>query len=117
MGNGHTISFINFVLVDHPVLKINTCNGWYCDQFTPNNPNVPKMWTENWTGWFKNWGGKDPYRIAEDVAFAVARFFQYGGTFQIYYMYHGGTNFGRTAGGPYITTSYDYDAPLDEYKT
>lgn len=29
--------------------------------------------------------------------------------------YHGGTNFGRTAGGPYITTSYDYDAPLDEY--
>ncbi|KAL0866247.1 hypothetical protein Bca101_045365 [Brassica carinata] len=30
-------------------------------------------------------------------------------------MYHGGTNFDRTAGGPYITTSYDYDAPLDEY--
>ncbi|KAL9407198.1 hypothetical protein Peur_004170 [Populus x canadensis] len=30
-------------------------------------------------------------------------------------MYHGGTNFGRSAGGPYITTSYDYDAPLDEY--
>jgi hypothetical protein len=30
-------------------------------------------------------------------------------------MYHGGTNFGRTAGGPFITTSYDYDAPLDEY--
>ena len=29
--------------------------------------------------------------------------------------YHGGTNFDRTAGGPYITTSYDYDAPLDEY--
>ncbi|KAL2327302.1 hypothetical protein Fmac_020729 [Flemingia macrophylla] len=30
-------------------------------------------------------------------------------------MYHGGTNFGRRAGGPYITTTYDYDAPLDEY--
>lgn len=29
--------------------------------------------------------------------------------------YHGGTNFGRYAGGPFITTSYDYDAPLDEY--
>lgn len=29
--------------------------------------------------------------------------------------YHGGTNFGRTAGGPFISTSYDYDAPLDEY--
>ncbi|KAM0946343.1 putative beta-galactosidase [Dioscorea sansibarensis] len=30
-------------------------------------------------------------------------------------MYHGGTNFGRTSGGPFITTSYDYDAPIDEY--
>jgi len=30
-------------------------------------------------------------------------------------MFHGGTNFGRTAGGPFITTSYDYDAPVDEY--
>lgn len=29
--------------------------------------------------------------------------------------YHGGTNFGRTAGGPFITSSYDYDAPIDEY--
>ncbi|XP_037492385.1 beta-galactosidase [Jatropha curcas] len=29
--------------------------------------------------------------------------------------YHGGTNFGETGGGPYITTSYDYDAPIDEY--
>lgn len=29
--------------------------------------------------------------------------------------YHGGTNFGHTSGGPFITTSYDYDAPLDEY--
>ncbi|CAH1432299.1 unnamed protein product [Lactuca virosa] len=100
---------------DAPQPMINTCNGWYCDNFTPNNPNSPKMWTENWTGWFKNWGGLDPKRTAEDVAFAVARFFQSGGTFQNYYMYHGGTNFGRTAGGPYITTSYDYDAPLDEY--
>ncbi|KAF6164705.1 hypothetical protein GIB67_036565 [Kingdonia uniflora] len=30
-------------------------------------------------------------------------------------IYHGGTNFGRTAGGPFIATSYDYDAPIDEY--
>ncbi|KAK4385874.1 Beta-galactosidase [Sesamum angolense] len=37
-------------------------------------------------GPFKNWGGKDPYRTAEDVAFSVARFFQLGGTFQNYYM-------------------------------
>ncbi|XP_038688653.1 beta-galactosidase 7-like [Tripterygium wilfordii] len=100
---------------DAPQPMINTCNGWYCDSFEPNSPTSPKMWTENWTGWFKSWGGKDPHRTAEDLAFSVARFFQRGGTFQNYYMYHGGTNFGRTAGGPYITTSYDYDAPLDEF--
>ncbi|OVA11464.1 Glycoside hydrolase [Macleaya cordata] len=98
-----------------PQPMINTCNGFYCDQFTPNNPKSPKMWTENWTGWFKAWGGADPHRTAEDVAFAVARFFQNGGVLQSYYMYHGGTNFGRTSGGPYIVTSYDYNAPLDEY--
>ncbi|XP_052173349.1 beta-galactosidase-like [Diospyros lotus] len=99
---------------DAPEGMINTCNGYYCDQFYPNH-GMPKMWTENWTGWFKNWGSKYPRRTAEDLAFAVARFFQYGGTLQNYYMYHGGTNFGRTSGGPYIATSYDYDAPLDEY--
>ncbi|KAL0795997.1 hypothetical protein Bca101_067374 [Brassica carinata] len=100
---------------DAPQPMLNTCNGYYCDNFEPNNANTPKMWTENWTGWYQNWGGKNPHRTTEDVAFAVARFFQRGGTFQNYYMYHGGTNFDRTAGGPYITTSYDYDAPLDEF--
>ncbi|XP_057767562.1 beta-galactosidase 15-like [Salvia miltiorrhiza] len=100
---------------DAPQPMINTCNGFYCHEFQPNNPNSPKMWTENWLGWFKAWGNKHPYRPAEDVAFGVARFFQNGGTFNNYYMYHGGTNFGRTSGGPYITTTYDYDAPLNEY--
>ncbi|XP_021298184.1 beta-galactosidase 15-like [Herrania umbratica] len=100
---------------DAPKPMINTCNGFYCDEFKPNNPSSPKMWTENWTGWFKSWGGADPYRTAEDLAYSVARFYQKGGTFQNYYMYHGGTNFGRTSGGPYITTTYDYNAPLDEY--
>ncbi|KAG9443679.1 hypothetical protein H6P81_015019 [Aristolochia fimbriata] len=100
---------------DAPPPMINTCNGFYCHRFTPTNPNTPKMWTENWTGWFKAWGLSNPTRPAEDVAYAVARFFETGGTFQNYYMYHGGTNFDRTSGGPYITTSYDYDAPLDEY--
>ncbi|CAH8271756.1 unnamed protein product [Arabidopsis lyrata] len=98
-----------------PQPMLETCNGFYCDQYEPTNPSTPKMWTENWTGWFKNWGGKHPYRTAEDLAFSVARFFQTGGTFQNYYMYHGGTNFGRVAGGPYITTSYDYHAPIDEF--
>ncbi|XP_031480414.1 beta-galactosidase 7-like [Nymphaea colorata] len=100
---------------DAPAPMINTCNGFYCHDFEPNSPTSPKMWTENWTGWFKAFGSTNPHRPAEDLAYSVARFFQTGGTFQNYYMYHGGTNFGRTAGGPFITTSYDYDAPLDEY--
>ncbi|XP_028090165.1 beta-galactosidase-like [Camellia sinensis] len=97
-----------------PQGMINTCNGWYCDGFHPSS-GIPKMWTENWSGWYKGWGQKTPHRTAEDLAFAVARFFQYGGMLQNYYMYHGGTNFGRVSGGPYIATTYDYDAPLDEY--
>ncbi|GJT57174.1 beta-galactosidase 8 [Tanacetum coccineum] len=58
--------------------------------------------------------GAFPYRPVEDLAFVVARFCQRGGTCQNYYV-HGGTNFGRTTGGPFISTSYDFDAPLDEY--
>uniref|UniRef100_A0A3Q7HAV3 beta-galactosidase n=1 Tax=Solanum lycopersicum TaxID=4081 RepID=A0A3Q7HAV3_SOLLC len=54
-------------------------------------------------------------RPAEDMAFTVARFIQNSGSFFNYYMYHGGTNFGRTTAGRFIATSYDYDAPLDEY--
>ncbi|GAV60272.1 Glyco_hydro_35 domain-containing protein/Gal_Lectin domain-containing protein [Cephalotus follicularis] len=100
---------------DAPDPVIDTCNSFYCDQFTPTSPNRPKIWTENWPGWFKTFGGRDPHRPVEDVAFSVAHFFQKGGSVQNYYMYHGGTNFGRTSGGPFITTSYDYDAPIDEY--
>ncbi|KAH9291674.1 hypothetical protein KI387_043142, partial [Taxus chinensis] len=63
---------------------------------------------------FQVFGGASPHRPVEDIAYAVARFFAKNGTFVNYYMYHGGTNFGRS-GGPFITTSYDYDAPIDEY--
>ncbi|KAL8464878.1 hypothetical protein ACS0TY_034382 [Phlomoides rotata] len=100
---------------DPPDTIIDTCNSFYCDHFKPISPNKPKIWTENWPGWFKTFGASNPHRPPEDVAFAVARFFQKGGSLQNYYMYHGGTNFGRTSGGPFITTSYDYDAPIDEY--
>ncbi|KAB2036587.1 hypothetical protein ES319_D03G011700v1 [Gossypium barbadense] len=100
---------------DAPDPLINTCNGFYCDAFQPNKPYKPTIWTEAWSGWFSDFGGPLHHRPAEDLAFAVARFIQKGGSFVNYYMYHGGTNFGRTAGGPFITTSYDYDAPVDEY--
>ncbi|KAK6148714.1 hypothetical protein DH2020_016239 [Rehmannia glutinosa] len=91
---------------DAPDPIINTCNGFYCDYFSPNKAYKPKMWTEAWTGWFTEFGGPVPYRPAEDLAFSVAKFIQKGAlTLTIIW----------TAGGPFIATSYDYDAPLDEY--
>nr|AAK40304.1 beta-galactosidase [Capsicum annuum] len=100
---------------DAPDPVIDTCNGFYCEGFRPNKPYKPKMWTEVWTGWFTKFGGPIPQRPAEDIAFSVARFVQNNGSYFNYYMYHGGTNFGRTSSGLFIATSYDYDAPIDEY--
>ncbi|CAA0410308.1 unnamed protein product [Arabidopsis thaliana] len=99
---------------DAPGPIIDTCNGYYCEDFKPNSINKPKMWTENWTGWYTDFGGAVPYRPVEDIAYSVARFIQKGGSLVNYYMYHGGTNFDRTA-GEFMASSYDYDAPLDEY--
>ncbi|KAF8370157.1 hypothetical protein HHK36_031788 [Tetracentron sinense] len=110
-----TVPWVMCQQEDAPDPIINTCNGFYCDEFTPNSPSKPKMWTENYSGWFLAFGNPIPFRPVEDLAFSVARFFETGGTFQNYYMYFGGTNFGRTAGGPLIASSYDYDAPIDEY--
>ncbi|KAG8376142.1 hypothetical protein BUALT_Bualt09G0032500 [Buddleja alternifolia] len=94
---------------------VDTCNGFYCENFRPNKPYKPKMWTEAWTGWFTPFGGPVPLRPAQDLAFSVARFVQNNGSYFNYYMYHGGTNFGRNAASYFVATSYDYDAPIDEY--
>ncbi|KAJ9167950.1 hypothetical protein P3X46_019537 [Hevea brasiliensis] len=115
VGLGTGVPWVMCKQDDAPDPVINTCNGFYCENFKPNKDYKPKVWTENWTGWYTEFGGAVPYRPAEDLAFSVARFIQNGGSLVNYYMYHGGTNFGRTAGGPFIATSYDYDAPIDEY--
>ncbi|XP_016458095.1 beta-galactosidase 9 isoform X1 [Nicotiana tabacum] len=115
VGLGAGVPWVMCKQADAPEYIIDTCNAYYCDGFTPNSEKKPKIWTENWDGWFANWGERLPRRPTEDIAFAIARFFQRGGSLQNYYMYFGGTNFGRTAGGPTQITSYDYDAPLDEY--
>ncbi|KAI5390492.1 hypothetical protein KIW84_075706, partial [Lathyrus oleraceus] len=100
---------------DAPDPVIDTCNGYYCENFTPNENNKPKMWTENWSGWYTDFGSGISHRPIKDLAYSVARFIQNRGSFVNYYMYHGGTNFGRTSSGLFIATSYDYDAPIDEY--
>ncbi|KAL2923335.1 Beta-galactosidase 9 [Bienertia sinuspersici] len=115
VGLGAGVPWVMCKQSDAPEFIINTCNGYYCDGFKPNSNKKPIFWTEDWDGWYTTWGGRLPHRPVEDLAFAVARFFERGGSLQNYYMYFGGTNFGRTAGGPFYITSYDYDAPIGEY--
>ncbi|CAI8596193.1 unnamed protein product [Vicia faba] len=63
--------------VNAPDPIINTCNGFYCDQFTPNSDNKPKMWTENYSGWVLKSKGFDfpvsttPHRSFRLLSLAV----------------------------------------------
>ncbi|HWI52373.1 MAG TPA: beta-galactosidase [Symbiobacteriaceae bacterium] len=97
---------------------LETINGFYghtqIERHWNEHPDQPAIWTEDWPGWYDTWGRPHHKRSPQDVLYAVARFFAAGGTGVNHYMWHGGTNFGREA--MYLqTTSYDYDAPLDEF--
>eukprot|EP01102_Stenamoeba_stenopodia_P009461 TRINITY_DN2791_c0_g1_i1.p1 TRINITY_DN2791_c0_g1~~TRINITY_DN2791_c0_g1_i1.p1 ORF type:complete len:508 (-),score=80.43 TRINITY_DN2791_c0_g1_i1:40-1563(-) len=109
----------NMCAQDNEPAAINTCNGFYCDQWLAQHfetfPDQPALWTENWGGWFQLWQEPKPTRPAEEQAYAIIRWFAQGGSHMNYYMWQGGTNFDRWVGGPFIITSYDYDVPLDEY--
>ena len=85
-------------------------------------PDEPPFCMEFWCGWFDNWvDGDHRTRCAQEVADETDDMLSAGGNLN-YYMFHGGTNFGFTAGANggqgqrYTpdTTSYDYDAPLSE---
>ncbi len=77
------------------------------------------MCSEFWHGWFDDWGGHHHVTPVTEAAGNLDEMLRAGASVNIY-MFHGGTNFGLTSGandkGTYhpITTSYDYDAPLDE---
>ncbi|KAB1213622.1 Beta-galactosidase 9 [Morella rubra] len=122
LGLGAGVPWVMCKQSDAPENIINACNGYYCDGFKPNAYGKPVLWTEDWDGWYTTWGGRLPHRPAEDLAFAVARFFQrtrkgltHLDKLPAWFQYFGGTNFNRTSGGPFYITSYDYDAPIDEY--
>ncbi|WOL16069.1 beta-galactosidase 7 isoform X1 [Canna indica] len=102
---------------DAPDPVINACNGLRCGQTFagPNSPKKPSLWAENWTSRYQVYGEDPRPRSPTDLAFAVASFVaRKHGSFVNYYMYHGGTNFGKSASS-YIPTSYYDQAPLDEY--
>ncbi len=85
-------------------------------------PDTPKVVTEFWSGWFEHWGAhaatQKTAQLYEKRLFEAV---QAGFSGICHYMFFGGTNFagygGRTVGGSdiFMITSYDYDAPLNEY--
>lgn len=89
-------------------------------QATKRNPDVPAFSSETYPGWLTHWGESwarpDTAGLYRQIRFLMntKRSFNF-------YVVHGGTNFGFTAGAnsggkgyqPDVT-SYDYDAPIDE---
>ena len=82
-------------------------------------PNAPKMCSEFWSGWFDKWGARHETRGADEMVNGLDEMLSKGISFSLY-MTHGGTSFGHWAGAnspgfaPDVT-SYDYDAPINEY--
>ncbi|MBP5392722.1 MAG: beta-galactosidase [Bacteroidaceae bacterium] len=82
-------------------------------------PDAPKMCSEFWSGWFDKWGAQHETRPAKDMVEGMDEMLSKGISFSLY-MTHGGTSFGHWAGAnspgfaPDVT-SYDYDAPINEW--
>ncbi|MBQ8361023.1 MAG: beta-galactosidase [Bacteroidaceae bacterium] len=82
-------------------------------------PESPLMCSEFWSGWFDKWGGRHETRTARDMVAGMREMLEKNISFSLY-MTHGGTSFGHWAGAnspgfaPDVT-SYDYDAPINEY--
>ena len=117
----------NSLGIDVPVLMceggaegaIEALNGFHVtderiEEFKQRRPHDPIICTELWTGWYNTWGYGEPIRDTQNQAYHILRFLAGGGTAWNYYMWHGGSNFGRTA--MYLqTTDYGFDAPLDQW--
>jgi beta-galactosidase len=80
---------------------------------------VPVFCSELYPGWLTHWG-EDWARVkSEEFLPGLHWLLDHGKSFNLY-MFHGGTNFGFSAGANFSdkyqpdVTSYDYDAPLDE---
>jgi len=84
------------------------------------NPHVPAFSSETYPGWLTHWGEHWARPDTAELYAGVRYLLSHGKSFN-FYVVHGGTNFGFTAGAnsggkgyePDIT-SYDYDAPVNE---
>lgn len=91
------------------------------EQATKKNPNVPSFSSETYPGWLTHWGEKfakpDTNELKKEVDYLLKNKKSFN-----FYVIHGGTNFGFTAGANAASatqyqpdlTSYDYDAPINE---
>lgn len=86
-------------------------------------PDGPRMSGEYWAGWFDHWGEKHHETDGTREAAELEWMLRHGYSVSMY-MFHGGTSFGWMNGANSDgknfepdTTSYDYDAPLDEQGT
>lgn len=71
---------------------------------------------EFYPGWIDTWGLNHSTVNTSDVLQGMTAMYELGASFN-FYVFHGGTNFGYfggSVGRRPCTTSYDYDAPLDE---
>jgi len=83
-------------------------------------PGLPVFSSETYPGWLTHWGEAWARPALAELLKEVSFLLEHGKSFN-FYVAHGGTNFGFTAGAnsggkgfePDIT-SYDYDAPIDE---
>ncbi len=88
--------------------------------FAKIRPDGPRMSGEYWAGWFDHWGAKHETRAASTEADELGWMLEQGYSVSLY-MADGGTSFGwmngaNSDGKNYEpdTTSYDYDAPINE---
>lgn len=91
------------------------------EQVKSVSKDFPIMVMEFWAGWFDHWEHPHAYAPAKNLAEDLQNILESGASVN-FYMFHGGTNFGFTAGANWFNdsnykpdvTSYDYIAPLSE---
>jgi len=123
---GFDIPILTCNLLTEPMVPdtVECLNGWgHCieqvKQLRHMQPDKPLLATEFWTGVPDSWGFDRTVRDPREVARRALELVGCGSQIN-YYMYHGGTNFGFSAGrgirgdADFVTTSYDFDAPIAE---
>lgn len=120
-GDGPTAYMLEAGNIDGAAIGLDSgSNENDFNQAKKRNPNVPSFSSETYPGWLTHWGEKwarpDTIDLLKEVKFLLDNKKSFN-----FYVIHGGTNFGFSAGAnsggkgyePDLT-SYDYDAPINE---